>query len=237
MKRSLSYDDPWCLESLLRASMKRPKANITSPQYRFTLESVRAARSDGQKTPMPTSIRPTMVKKKPVGTLKSSILCKPEIQEYGQCGNGDGKRYGTFVPAYSLVVFQFGKTVYQAVQFGFRARSGGEADQDRHDKTSGPRRDGDPEILRHGGGELIDGGDPSALAFGQCAAVGERRRHGAAQQAGEGGVTSGALPEHAQQEGAEERSGDDAQHHLQQVVDAVVALRQVSRTDGERHRH
>ena len=27
--------------------MKRPKASITSPQYRFTLESVRAARSDG----------------------------------------------------------------------------------------------------------------------------------------------------------------------------------------------
>src|SRR5208337_3966643 len=132
MRRSLSYDDPWCLESLLRASMKRPKASITSPQYRFTLESVRAARSDGQKTPIPTSIRPTMVKKKPVGTLKSSILCEPEIQEYSQCGDGDGKRYGTFVPGYPLVVFQFGEAVDQAVQFLFRTRTGGQADQDGH---------------------------------------------------------------------------------------------------------
>src|SRR5260370_4225437 len=145
---------------------------------------------------MPTSIRPTMVKKKPVGTLKSSMLCEPEIQEYSQCGNSDGKRYRTFVPAYSLVVFQFGEAVDQAVKFRLHPRFGGQADQDRHDKTSGPRRDGDPEILRHGGGELIDGGDPSALAFGQRAAVSERRRHRAAQQAGEGCVTARALPEH-----------------------------------------
>ena len=63
-----------------------------------------------------------------------------------------------------------------------------------------------------------------------------RGGHGAAQQAGEGAVAGGALPEHAQQEGAEERGVDEAEHQLEQVVDAVVMPRQVSRTDGERRR-
>src|ERR1019366_4089176 len=70
-----------CFDNLLSPSMMRPDASITSPQYRFTLESVSAARSDGANTPIPTRIRPTMEKKKPVGTLKSSMSGEPEVKK------------------------------------------------------------------------------------------------------------------------------------------------------------
>src|SRR5450759_445770 len=70
-----------CFDNLLRPSMKRPNASITSPQYRFTLESVSAARSDGQRTPITTSIRPIMANKNPVGTLTSRISVEPEVQK------------------------------------------------------------------------------------------------------------------------------------------------------------
>src|SRR5664279_4827589 len=166
-----------CLDSLLRPSMMRPNASMTSPQYRFTLESVNAARSDGAKTPMANRIRPTMAKKKPVGTLRSSILGEPEIKEQSQGAESDGQRYRTLVPAYSLVVFQFGETVHQAGQLRLRLRLGQQADHDGHHRTSRKGHNGDPEILRHCGGERMQRGDPAALGFGHRASVSQAGRH------------------------------------------------------------
>ncbi len=44
-----------------------------------------------------------------------------------------------------------------------------------------------------------------------------------ANQPGESAVAGGALPEHAQQEGGEQRRVDEAEDQLQQVHDVVVA--------------
>src|SRR5947209_4944079 len=114
---------------------------------------------------MPTRISPMMVKKKPVGTRRSSMSGEPEVQKQKQAPNGNGQRHRTQVPAYPFIVLQLRETVYQAVQFLLRPGVGEQADHDGDRKAGGPRRNRDPEVLRHGGGELVEAAEPPALAF------------------------------------------------------------------------
>ena len=47
-----------------------------------------------------------MVKKKPVGTRKSSMSGEPEIQNQSQSADRDRERHGPLVPAYAFVVLE-----------------------------------------------------------------------------------------------------------------------------------
>ena len=56
---------------------------------------------------------------------------------------------------------------------------------------------------------------------------------GAGEEAGEGGVAGGALPEHAEEEGGEERRVDDGEDELERVHDVVEVGDEVGGADGE----
>ncbi len=85
---------------------------------------------------------------------------------------------------------------------------------------------------------MVDDGDPAAVDAG-CGVVGDGEAvvdesgEGAGDEAGEGGVAGGALPEHAEEEGGEERCVDDGEDELERVHDVVEVGDDVGRADGE----
>src|SRR3954453_14008802 len=97
------------------------------------------------------------------------------------------------------------------MKFPFGTGTGDQTDHNGDQKTGGPGGNGDPEVLRHGGGELMNVGDPAAFPFGDGNAVSHGRGQGAAEEADESAVAGSALPEHAEQEGPEEGRVDEAE--------------------------
>src|SRR5271168_3317413 len=61
----------------------------------------------------------------------------------------------------------------------------------------------------------------------------EERGGCAGDETGEGSVACGALPEHSQEEGGEERSVDDGEDELERVHDVVEVGDEVGCADGE----
>ena len=84
----------------------------------------------------------------------------------------------------------------------------------------------------------MDDGDPAAVdaggsVGGEGEAVVEQRGAGSGEEAGEGSVAGGALPEHAEEEGGEERRVDDREDELERVHDVVEVGDGVGCADGE----
>src|SRR6185312_1439919 len=118
------------------------------------------------------------------------------------------------------------KRVDEADEFGFGARTGREADGDGDDEVDGEGEDGGPEVLRHVAGVVVDDVNPAAVdswngAGGEGEAVVEQGCSRAAEEAGEGAVAGGSLPEHAEQEGGEEGGVDNGEDELERVHDVV----------------
>ncbi len=109
---------------------------------------------------------------------------------------------------------------------------------DGDDQVDGEGEDGGPEVLRHVAGVVVDDGDPAAVdagggVVGDGQAVVDEGGEGSGEQAGEGCVAGGALPEHAEEEGGEERRVDDGEDELERVHDVVEVGDEVCRADGE----
>src|SRR5215469_1070986 len=104
--------------------------------------------------PIPISTRPTKVKNQPEGTLKS-ISSKPDIQNDEQDSDQHGQRRGTFIPFGGGVMRHLGQSVNQALHFLCRARTSGQAYENRDGKTDTKRQNRDPEILRHYRREVV----------------------------------------------------------------------------------
>src|SRR5262249_11654033 len=62
------------------SSMRPPNTTRQMPQYRLTLLSVSGARVLGAAMPIPSRMMPSNRKNQPEGTLRSSILHEPQIQ-------------------------------------------------------------------------------------------------------------------------------------------------------------
>ena len=117
---------------------------------------------------------------------------------------------------------------------------GDEADGDGDEEVDGEGEDGGPEVLGHVAGVGVDDVDPAAVdagygVRGDGEAVVEERGGGAGEQAGEGAVAGGALPEHAEEEGGEERRVDEGEDQLEDVHDVVEVGGEVGGADGERY--
>src|ERR1700743_3886909 len=103
-----------------------------------------------------------------------------------------------------------------------------ETDQDADDEVGGEGPDGGPEVLRHIAGIAMDDVHPAAVEAGvgfdgEGEAVVQESRGGAGDEADEGSVAGGPLPEHTEEEGGEERRVDEAEDELERVHDVVEA--------------
>ncbi|SPF39816.1 hypothetical protein SBA4_2420012 [Candidatus Sulfopaludibacter sp. SbA4] len=241
-RRSIHLPEPIDHEWLRPArhaitSRKAPNTVMAAPQYRLTLASVRAARISGAMIPIPSRMTPSKAKNRPEGTLKSSILCEPDIQKNQQHYHQHGQGRRPLVPLRRRVVRHFRQSVDQPFHLAVRPRPPQHADRDGHHKAGGPRDNRDPEILRHGRRETVDVAEPTALAFGHRQTQGGHRGAGARDQPHERAVGGRALPEHAQHEGGEQRRVHHAEHELQQVHDVAVSARVIGGADREHHAH
>eukprot|EP00825_Cyclidium_porcatum_P018144 TRINITY_DN20761_c0_g1_i1.p2 TRINITY_DN20761_c0_g1~~TRINITY_DN20761_c0_g1_i1.p2 ORF type:complete len:180 (+),score=7.84 TRINITY_DN20761_c0_g1_i1:149-688(+) len=154
-KRQVSTQSTW-------ASMNAPNAIITRPLQRLTLTSPRGARDSGENSPTLVTISPIMTKKIPEGVRKSSMaLPEDNVQNHEQDPHHHSQRRRAPVPRQAIFLRDFGHPVYQPSQFLGRPRFRHQAHQDGHYEARGPRENGDPEVLRHGGRKFGDGRNPS----------------------------------------------------------------------------
>ena len=118
-------------------------------------------------------------------------------------------------------------------------RLGHQADQDRYYHASRPGVNRDPVVLRHGGREGLQCGNPPALSFCHGQAVRQSSRHCPCQQARERRVPSRAFPKHPQQKGRKQRRIHKREDQLQEVHDVVEMRGQIRRRyreDNTRYR-
>src|SRR5438067_11033512 len=126
----------------------------------------------------------------------------------------------------------------QTDEFGLGPRLGGHGYANGDKQVDGEGEDSGPEVLCHVAGVGMDDADPGAVdawrvARGNREAVVDECAEGACDESTEGTVSGGALPEHAEQKGCEQRRVDKGKDELQRVHDVVEAGSEVGGADGE----
>ena len=165
-------------------------------------------------------------------------LGEDEVEGEEHDDDCDGEGGGFLVPG-EVAFYGFGSEgVDEAYEFGLGAGLGGERNGDGDDEVGGEGEDGGPEVLCHVAGVVVDDVNPAAVDAGSGIgwdgeSVVDECGEGSGDEAGEGAVAGGALPEHAEQEGGEERGVDDGEDELESVHDVVEVGDGVGCPDGE----
>src|SRR5690348_15505 len=125
------------------------------------------------------------------------------------------------MPGNRLVAWLVGNAVHQVVKLAFRLWFCYQADHDCHEEACGPREYGNPEVLSHSRGKLMQRGDPASLRLSYRESVSRGCGSRSKQKAGKRRVAGSALPKHSEQKGGKQGRIYEAKHQLKEIHDVV----------------
>src|SRR5579862_8181877 len=165
----------------------------------------------------------------------------PENDVEGDGGDHDEDADGDGLHVPRLVFFRRfrGQGIDEALKFGVGSvLRGDQGNHDGEDEASDPGNNCEGEVLAHVAieGEFLSNPtafDAGRISNGEGKAVEYGGTHSAAEESKECAVTSGATPEHAEQECGEQRRVHEAKDKLEHVHDIIESGSQIRAADAD----